>query len=775
MRALCRDPFGLVLLATLLWSAGPARANDLGDLESLLSEQIVTSASKQAETTSAAPGLSTSLSAEDLRRYGIKTLAEAIDFLTIGVKTSDNLNGGEIGSQGVLLTGDHNSHFLLLVDGHVMNEPLLGSTWFGVGAGIPLELVDHIEVIVGPGSVLYGSNAMFGLISVVTKRAKDNAGLHLVAESALATSVRAGAGYAQQFSLLGREAELTVHGEYYQQAGPYMVFGPVNTGIDAFTGSPGVNARDGLASGVWGGTRSSNSPFAEVPTVMLRFLVGNVELDYHETHYSHAAPTGQGNYDDPGTRDTEVRRSVDLKYHRTISASFDLSARLYGDYFSFRDDMIASRGSLCPYTNDHGQPTCDFLDQGSAMWAGLEVQTSWDWLHDGRLVTMAGADPRWLSLHSSHDELNVDTGASFLAANQQIPGLAASEATIGAYLQQTWTPMPALHFNGGLRVDTDSRFPAVLVKRLSGNWEAWKNGLLKLAYAEAFRAPSWDESNDSAAGRIAANVSSTPNGEQALVAQPGLSLGTPLRPETVKSIDASVQQKFGSHRLLVNGFFARWEDMVELNQLSGEQTAAATGNGLTAPAATGTLMTQYQNAGTINNYGINLDIDGSFGFEALHYGLSATWARASTSGGQAALANPGMAQVARNDNIAPSFFGNARVAYVCGGSWPTLALATQFMGQRQPDRYLVLQSGSTLEPYAPAQVETRLTVSGVVPKVRRLSYRLAADYAVANRGPYTVGPLMVVASSPSRIFAQTPPQLIPVDQFRVTLGLQLDF
>jgi hypothetical protein len=62
-----------------------------------------------------------------------------------------------------------------------------------------------------------------------------------------------------------------------------------------------------------------------------------------------------------------------------------------------------------------------------------------------------------------------------------------------------------------------------------------------------------------------------------------------------------------------------------------------------------------------------------------------------------------------------------------------------------------------------------------VPKVRRLSYRLAADYAVANRGPYTVGPLMVVASSPSRIFAQTPPQLIPVDQFRVTLGLQLDF
>ena len=66
-----------------------------------------------------------------------------------------------------LVTG----HFLVLVDGHAMNEPLRGSAWTGVGSGVPIEIIDHIEVIVGPGSVLYGSNAMFGLINVVTKRA----------------------------------------------------------------------------------------------------------------------------------------------------------------------------------------------------------------------------------------------------------------------------------------------------------------------------------------------------------------------------------------------------------------------------------------------------------------------------------------------------------------------------------------------------------------------------------------------------------------------------
>ena len=56
-----------------------ARAEDTSALEGLLSEPIVSSASKQAEDASSAPALSTSLTAEDLRRYGVRTLAEARD------------------------------------------------------------------------------------------------------------------------------------------------------------------------------------------------------------------------------------------------------------------------------------------------------------------------------------------------------------------------------------------------------------------------------------------------------------------------------------------------------------------------------------------------------------------------------------------------------------------------------------------------------------------------------------------------------------------------
>ena len=74
------------LSATLLvaLASAPAQAQDISELEGLLSEQVVSTASKTSERASSAPALSTSISADDLRRYGMRTLGEAIDFLSSG-------------------------------------------------------------------------------------------------------------------------------------------------------------------------------------------------------------------------------------------------------------------------------------------------------------------------------------------------------------------------------------------------------------------------------------------------------------------------------------------------------------------------------------------------------------------------------------------------------------------------------------------------------------------------------------------------------------------
>ena len=105
---------------------------------------------------------------------------------------------------------DSKKPILLLIDGHAVNEALFGAARFGRGAGIPMEMVDHIEVILGPGSVLYGSSAMLGVINVVTKDARAFAGTHLVAESELLTSWRAMGSGGYEFPLAGLPAKLTV-------------------------------------------------------------------------------------------------------------------------------------------------------------------------------------------------------------------------------------------------------------------------------------------------------------------------------------------------------------------------------------------------------------------------------------------------------------------------------------------------------------------------------------------------------------------------------------
>jgi hypothetical protein len=68
-----RFPCYLLPSLAALTVQGRALAEDISSLETLLSEPIVSSASKQSEGASAAPALSTSLTAEDIRRYGIRT------------------------------------------------------------------------------------------------------------------------------------------------------------------------------------------------------------------------------------------------------------------------------------------------------------------------------------------------------------------------------------------------------------------------------------------------------------------------------------------------------------------------------------------------------------------------------------------------------------------------------------------------------------------------------------------------------------------------------
>ena len=732
------DSLVKVVRAAVCWAVGAALvlsnertalAEDISALEGVLAEPIVSSASKQSEEASSAPGLSSSITAEDLRKYGIRTLAEAMDFLAMGVSTSENLGRGEVGARGVLLTGDRGNHFLVLVDGYVVNDPLRGGSTFGAGAGIPLELIDHIEIIVGPGSVLYGSNAMFGLVNVVTKRAKDYDGARVLVESALPISIRTGAGAGTTFTLFGKPGEIVTQVEYYKQEGPHFFFDAQNTGIDRFTGQPGRHTRNGGPTGIWGGARADDSVYAESPSGLLRVAIGATELHVQASYYRYGAPTGPGDFDDREAGERERRLSIGLNHRIAVSTLLDLSARGYMSYYDTSSAFIASRGVLCPF----GLVTCKYVDTGTAYWVGLEVQSTWDWFRDSRFVTIFGVDARQRHVRTTSDTLDIATGDSLYPA---AAGLDHSDVIIASYAQQTWSVTPALKLSGGARIDSDPRFDPVVTPRVVASLAAWKDGTLKSSYSTAFRAPSRDETDNSTARRIKAQG---------------------LEPETVRSVDVSAEQRFGPHRALVGGFYSEWENLVELTPLSDAEAIEAIRNGQTAvPFTPGIQLTQYRNTSGVTNYGLNTGLEGSFDSGSILYGFNLTGAIAEkrTSSGTSRLP------------VAPRLFGNAKLAYVFGEGLPTAAVATHFLGPRPAD----LSSGQfSPDPFASAQAELRLTLSGDVPGVTGLSYRAMANYAFAERGPYVVGP--VTNSIPT----QTIPQLTPVDRFRTTVGLQYVF
>jgi outer membrane receptor for ferrienterochelin and colicin len=120
-----------------LGSAARVFAGDTSDLQGLLDETVVTTASKSAETATNAPATSTTLTADDMRRYGIRTIDEAINFLSLGASAYNPLYRPDVGARGVSIDGDRGAHVLLLVDGHSMNDVATGGARVGRGLGVP--------------------------------------------------------------------------------------------------------------------------------------------------------------------------------------------------------------------------------------------------------------------------------------------------------------------------------------------------------------------------------------------------------------------------------------------------------------------------------------------------------------------------------------------------------------------------------------------------------------------------------------------------------------
>lgn len=118
-----------------------------------------------------APAIASVITSAELDSIGATTLAEALA-LVPGVSVMARGHGNHFIFRGIRSDNNFNPDWLLLVDGVPQSDVLFGNQRQFIG-DMPLQSIDRIEVIRGPGSALYGADAFAGTVNIVTKRPVD--------------------------------------------------------------------------------------------------------------------------------------------------------------------------------------------------------------------------------------------------------------------------------------------------------------------------------------------------------------------------------------------------------------------------------------------------------------------------------------------------------------------------------------------------------------------------------------------------------------------------
>ncbi len=146
------------------------------DLEDLLNIKT-TVATKKALSATEAPSIVTAITSEEIRNSGARDLADVLTTFVPGFQIAPDI---EV-AMGPALRGIWaiEGKILLLIDGVEANDDVWGNMLFG--NHYPADMIDHVEVVRGPGSAIYGGYASLGVISVTTKGAIQNtAGIHFL-------------------------------------------------------------------------------------------------------------------------------------------------------------------------------------------------------------------------------------------------------------------------------------------------------------------------------------------------------------------------------------------------------------------------------------------------------------------------------------------------------------------------------------------------------------------------------------------------------------------
>jgi outer membrane receptor protein involved in Fe transport len=279
-------------------------------LEELMNVEVVYAASKHIQKTSEAPSSVSIVTVAEIRQFGYRTLADILQSLRGFYVTSDR-NYSYVGVRGFGRSGDYNARVLVLVDGHRINDNIYEGVLIEGGFPVDPDLIDRVEVVRGPSSSIYGNNAFFAVVNVITRKGGTLDAAEISAEAASFDTYKERVTFGKK---LEDGPEFLLSGSFLDSKGQRLFFPEFD--------SPDTN--HGMAENADG--------------ERLLSLFGNVSYRGFTLQAAHVLrekgiPTASFGtvFNDPRTKTWDQRTYVTLEYDRPLFSDLSIRARASWD------------------------------------------------------------------------------------------------------------------------------------------------------------------------------------------------------------------------------------------------------------------------------------------------------------------------------------------------------------------------------------------------------------------------------------------------------------
>ena len=438
-------PLTVGLILTLALPAQAATELAELNLEQLL-EATVTSASKYEQKQSEVAASVSIITRDEIKAFGWRTLDQALASLP-GIHTTYDRQYSYLGARGFGLPGDFNTRMLLAINGNRVNDLVYDGAAFGRDFPLDLDLIERIEVVAGPGGAVYGQNAMFGVVNVITRTGAQVDGGELSAGWKSPQSL--GEGRISWGKMLNNGVDVLVSASGMHSRGEdlLMDFSAAGSGESLVVGQDGEKDKEIF-------TRVSRGPWA------LDFAYGDRRKDDPTAAYnSDVPPTGQFERD--------IYTLTQLHYQDNfVGNTLNVLGRLFLGQERF--------DSIFTYT---GKPN---YTTGASNWRGAELRSLYSGFTDHKL--MLGLE---YQDNARIDQTNDDRTTLGLDTEIKDSGYRA-----GVYAQDEWRLSDAWSTTLGMRVDRNDITGTKLSPRAGLIWQTTPATTLKALYGQAHRAPN---------------------------------------------------------------------------------------------------------------------------------------------------------------------------------------------------------------------------------------------------------------------------------------------